>query len=302
VFNLSVVNKGQFFGENKEGGKKGEMKNKRVFLILFLLAAINSFLIVNNSQAMTVTCPEGVLSNNNGTDSCTASGCSGTVSWSVTGIDASTNSNGGLTAGPASCGAITVTARCSDGTSATKVVRVTDAGQWVSHGESCGDVGPYLCHTERTIDGKKETVRWCVWDYPTCNNCTEYYPHCTAGQGCDATKPHYSTDYLDCGSVPPNPPPCCATGWKIEYWECAPCTNGQTISCYTGRGGTAGVGVCSAGTQTCTNEQWGTCAGEVLPSTEICGDDIDSDCDGDNDKNCEKPQGNTGNPGGEPCP
>ena len=56
-------------------------------------------------------------------------------------------------------------------------------------------------------------------------------------------------------------------------------------ACYTGPGGTEGVGQCSAGTQTCTNGAWGICTGEVLPTAETC-NGLDDDCDGITDEGC----------------
>ncbi len=50
-------------------------------------------------------------------------------------------------------------------------------------------------------------------------------------------------------------------------------------SCYSGPAGTAGVGPCQEGTQTCSSGAWGSCTGEVLPSTEVC-DGVDNDCNG----------------------
>ncbi len=53
-----------------------------------------------------------------------------------------------------------------------------------------------------------------------------------------------------------------------------------SLSCYSGPGGTVGVGRCRAGTQTCTFGGFGACAGEVLPAaSDRCGDGIDADCD-----------------------
>lgn len=49
--------------------------------------------------------------------------------------------------------------------------------------------------------------------------------------------------------------------------------------CYSGAKGTENVGVCKGGTQTCTAGKWSACAGEVVPSTEVC-DGLDNDCDG----------------------
>ncbi|MBU1382068.1 SUMF1/EgtB/PvdO family nonheme iron enzyme [Myxococcota bacterium] len=54
-------------------------------------------------------------------------------------------------------------------------------------------------------------------------------------------------------------------------------------NCYSGPGGTAGVGACKAGTQVCTSGAWGSCTGEVLPTTEIC-DSIDNNCSGSNNE------------------
>lgn len=53
-----------------------------------------------------------------------------------------------------------------------------------------------------------------------------------------------------------------------------------TQSCYTGPPGTEGIGICKAGAQGCTSGEWGPCRGEVTPSSEICDDNLDNDCDG----------------------
>lgn len=66
-----------------------------------------------------------------------------------------------------------------------------------------------------------------------------------------------------------------------------------TKSCYSGPEGTAGTGVCREGNQVCRNGQWygettygdfvlNFCAGESLPSREVC-DGADNDCDGEVD-------------------
>jgi hypothetical protein len=58
-------------------------------------------------------------------------------------------------------------------------------------------------------------------------------------------------------------------------------TSGDPLSqtCYSGAAGTAGVGVCRAGTQTCGSGSWSTCAGQVTPTIEQC-NLADDDCDG----------------------
>ncbi len=49
-------------------------------------------------------------------------------------------------------------------------------------------------------------------------------------------------------------------------------------SCYSGPNNTRNRGICSDGTETCTDGSFGICVGEVLPETEIC-DGEDNDCD-----------------------
>lgn len=56
-----------------------------------------------------------------------------------------------------------------------------------------------------------------------------------------------------------------------------------TQSCYSGPANTAGIGLCKAGTQTCTGGSFGTCVGEVTPTTEVC-DGQDNNCDGQTDE------------------
>jgi hypothetical protein len=65
--------------------------------------------------------------------------------------------------------------------------------------------------------------------------------------------------------------------------DCNGVVDGITRSCYTGAAGTAGVGICRPGTQTCTAGSWGTCAGEVIPTTERC-DNLDNNCNGTTDE------------------
>ena len=66
------------------------------------------------------------------------------------------------------------------------------------------------------------------------------------------------------------------------------CAPGATAACYDGPVGTEGVGVCAAGTMTCdaVGSGYGACGGSVGPSTEVCGDGLDNDCDGTVDEGC----------------
>ncbi len=66
--------------------------------------------------------------------------------------------------------------------------------------------------------------------------------------------------------------------------DCNPATLDSNItrSCYGGPAGTAGRGICRAGTEACNaGGGWsGMCSGEVRPQTEVLCDNIDQDCDG----------------------
>lgn len=65
------------------------------------------------------------------------------------------------------------------------------------------------------------------------------------------------------------------------------CVLGQSQSCYSGPPGTAGVGTCRAGSQSCVTNaaggfEWGACSGEVKPITGNC---AVASCTGANDPN-----------------
>ncbi|HAA54332.1 MAG TPA: hypothetical protein DCE42_06230, partial [Myxococcales bacterium] len=64
------------------------------------------------------------------------------------------------------------------------------------------------------------------------------------------------------------------------------CTDGTTRACYTGPAGTKDVGVCKGGGQLCKNNKWEACVGEIVPTTEICGDGKDNNCNNQVDDNC----------------
>lgn len=61
----------------------------------------------------------------------------------------------------------------------------------------------------------------------------------------------------------------------------AQCVPDTTQACFEGPPSTNGVGICRGGIQTCQADgTHGACQGQVLPQTEICGNSIDEDCDG----------------------
>jgi hypothetical protein len=60
------------------------------------------------------------------------------------------------------------------------------------------------------------------------------------------------------------------------------CTPNAVASCYSGPAGTAGIGICKAGSQTCNGQgtSISACLGAVLPQAENCATPADDDCDG----------------------
>lgn len=58
------------------------------------------------------------------------------------------------------------------------------------------------------------------------------------------------------------------------------CTPGETRACYSGPASTQGVGVCTAGVETCNAEgsAFGPCAGEVTPKPEDCSTPANESC------------------------
>lgn len=66
------------------------------------------------------------------------------------------------------------------------------------------------------------------------------------------------------------------------------CEPGTSETCYTGTPGTEDVGACKLGTHTClpSGEAYDECAGEVIPTAEICTTPIDEGCDGPNPVEC----------------
>ena len=65
--------------------------------------------------------------------------------------------------------------------------------------------------------------------------------------------------------------------------DCDGGIDGNVESCYSGRPGSAGIGLCRAGTRVCTAGVFSACAGEVLPALEVCGNFDDEDCNGISD-------------------
>lgn len=64
------------------------------------------------------------------------------------------------------------------------------------------------------------------------------------------------------------------------------------LGCYSASPETFMVGACTAGGMLCSSGAYGSCLGEVLPTTEVCGNQIDEDCNGvKDDKTVEGAEG-----------
>ncbi|WP_433931472.1 hypothetical protein AB3662_44650 [Sorangium cellulosum] len=92
------------------------------------------------------------------------------------------------------------------------------------------------------------------------------------------------------GEVTPAPETCAdpadedCDGQANEEGAGCVCVPGNATSCYTGLAGTAGVGICKAGTKICDahGTAYGPCIGEVLPTLDDCHTAADEDCNGVN--------------------
>lgn len=295
------------FIDNKSGNKKTQ-------LLFTIIAICSLFLVRSNAQAITINGSDTITKNSSSPSS--ASGCSGTVSWGVTNPGASITQSGVLTTTNA-CGTVLVAARCSaDGSIATQDVRVTNSGQWVfvEAEQLCSGCSMY--NGSATIPPYKDcnVGRHRYFASGTCFSNDEGSKTCSPPCG---DQP--SLGDIPCGERFTCPPPPAAVTrlrvstrgvWEWRCWSsstcaynitpqaeicgdlidnncngqvdegCGVCTNGETKTCpYTGPTGTENKGVCKAGTQTCSNGQWGACTGEILPAEEIC-DSKDNNCNG----------------------
>ena len=141
----------------------------------------------------------------------------------------------------------------------------------------CSDVqacpGGLTCCGKGCVDVTKN-----VLDCGVCSNACAPPPNATAV--CVASKCGLGAcvgGFEDCDLDPAN-------GCEENSLQDGPCkcTPGTQISCYEGAPGTIGVGPCHAGIKTCNADglAFGACAGEVLPSADICANSIDEDCNG----------------------
>ena len=72
-----------------------------------------------------------------------------------------------------------------------------------------------------------------------------------------------------------------SNGEPISFESIISCTNGEKRNCGSN------IGECSYGVETCNSGVWGTCVGGVTPITEVCGNNLDDDCDLQIDEGCD---------------
>jgi hypothetical protein len=128
-----------------------------------------------------------------------------------------------------------------------------------------------------------ENVGVCHGGNLTCNPDGKAWGTTCAGEVLPGSEAGHCSDGIDndcsglkdCADPACNGDPACA------------CTPNSTRACYTGPAGTAGVGICHNGTQTCNSvgSAWGPCLNQQLPSVEAgaCNDGLDNDCNGKTD-------------------
>jgi len=170
--------------------------------------------------------------------------------------------------------------------------------------DCCPDSAPRLCDNH-CVDFQSDAHNCggCGNACPTGSTCQNGACMCPTGtQLCVDACVDVSTDSANCGSCGsacPAGATCqggtcvtvtgctsdfdCPTGFHCAAGVCLAnetCTPGAIQNCYSGPAGTAGVGICHAGTQTCASDgTWGPCNGEVLPQAETC-NELDDDCNG----------------------
>ncbi len=147
--------------------------------------------------------------------------------------------------------------------------------------EACACDAPTTTRACYTGDPKTRHVGTCADGKQTCVKQGEFsqWSPCTG-----VTLPGYESCLgnvdTNCNGKVGCDDPQCATNAACK--GCA--TPGATRPCYDGPAGTENVGTCKDGTQTCikgaTDNSWGPCSGEVLPTAEVCCDALDHNCNG----------------------
>ena len=191
-------------------------------------------------------------------DSCSAGACkAGTLTQCADGNACSSDSCDALKG----CVFVDNTEKCSDGNACTS-------------GDSCSG-GTCKGPAVNCDDSDACSVDYC----DPASGCKHNSP--PGFKGCGGQCANILTDPANCGDCGAK----CQGGQLCLGGKCASiiCIPNATTSCYSGPSGTAGVGACAAGKQTCnaTGTALATaCQDEVTPTTESCDTPADDNCDG----------------------
>ena len=143
--------------------------------------------------------------------------------------------------------------------------------------------------TDETEATTSETTTEATSTEPSCQAQTFYFDSDTDGYGdlinttstCEMPA-GYVQNNTDCDDTNPDINPASTEVCDGLDNNC----NGEIDENLTRQCGTTDVGACQFGSQTCQTGIWGDCLGAIEPGEEICGDNIDNNCDGQVDENC----------------
>jgi hypothetical protein len=241
-----------------------------------IFAGYGQILIHNGSRVYRIAIPSGAVTDLGAMGAPPSRGCESWAYWGVaetiSGVNYITYVNGNaIQRMRVPTGAVTTVATFSNlGDMCTFTVSPS-TGRWYFHYEGGAQFG-----------GSSETVGYCTATFvsgglPLGSGVGD---QCTAGVGACLRTSTVVCNTAQTGTV------CSVTAGSPTTETCnnvdddcdGIVDNGLVRSCYGGPSGTAGVGACRAGTETCAAGSWGSCTGQTLPSTETC-DNVDNDCD-----------------------